>query len=647
MANDISRMKELIALLNEANEQYYGQDQSSISDHQYDERMDELEKLERKTGIVFSSSPTKKVGSAQNTALAKVKHSKPMLSAQKTKDIQVIHDFINSHEMVLSWKLDGLTIVLRYKNGKFVQALTRGEKGLFGEDITHSVRYLRGIPKTVKYKEDFEVRGEGVISYADFKLLNRNKNLTTPRNTVSGAVRALNIDRYKLEHIDFVAFELIDDHQDFETKEEQLGFLTLQGFNVVDHEILESDLPLEKIQEIVKDYDPKSYEYPVDGLIFEFNDIAFGKGLGATEHHENRMMALKWADEVYETTFRGVEINAGKNGFIGLTALFDEVEINGLPIKKADLHSYSNFEKLELGIGDKIKVYLANMVVPEIEENLTRSGTYSVPKYCPCCGAKLETRISSVGNKQLYCPNESCISKNANKIARLCDSDALNIEGLSIARIETLLAYGVIKSATDLFHLEDHKEAFFDVPSFSIGLYEKLTESIRKSKKCHLYQFLLGMDIPQMNYASAKAIDDYFYGSYNDFEKAIQNEFCFFHISGVNEALHRNIYRWYKEDASFFKPLLNELSFVGKKKDSHSYDIDNKNIVYTGTINGMSGDKLKEFIRLLGANAFDVIDENTDYLLIGKEPNRKLVAEALKKGIAMITESEFAGLLDE
>lgn len=646
MANDISRIKELIELLNKANQTYYGEDNSLMSDHHYDELLDELDKLEKKTGIIFSNSPNKKVGSAQNTELTKVKHTKPMLSAKKTKDLREIYEFINGHEMVLSWKLDGLTIVLRYENGKFKQALTRGDKGLFGEDITHSVKYLRGVPKTISYKGKFEVRGEGVISYADFSLLNRNNNLTTPRNTVSGAVRAINIDRNKLEHIDFIAFELIDENQNFITKDEQLKYLAIQGFNIVDNEVLDQNLSFDDVKNTINDYQPKEYSYPVDGLIFEFNDVAFGKGLGATEHHENRMMALKWADEIYETTFRGVEITTGKNGLVGLTALFDEIEINGLPIKKADLHSYSNFEKLELGVGDKIKVYLANMVVPEIEDNETRSGTYKIKDRCPCCGAILEVRTSSTGNKQLYCPNDNCISKNVNKIARYCDSDAMNIEGLSIARIETLLVFGLIKSCADLYHLESKKERICDVPNFGIATYQKIIESVNKSRNCHLYQFLLGMDIPQMNYKSAKAIDDYFYGSFDDFEKAIKDKFCFFHIAGINESLNKNIYTWYEEDKNFYQPLLKELAFIKKKKvDENKLDIDNKNIAYTGSINGLEGAKLKEFINLLGANAFDDVNESIDYLLIGREPDRKIIAKALKKGITIITESEFAELL--
>lgn len=644
MANDISRMKELIELLNKANQAYYGDSDPLLSDHNYDELMDELDKLEKKTGIIFSTSPNKKVGSASNSPLTKVKHSKPMLSASKTKDIKEIYDFINGHEMVLSWKLDGLTIVLRYENGKLIQALTRGEKGLFGEDITHSVRYLRGVPKSIKYKSKFEIRGEGVISYADFALLNRNNNLATPRSASSGAVRAINIDRYKLEHMDFIAFELIDDNQDFSSKEEQLDFLVEQGFNVVDSQIIEANSSLKEIEDIVNEYKPKSYLYPVDGLIFEFNDIAFGKGLGATEHHENRLMALKWADEIYETIFRGVELKVGKNGLVNIAAIFDEINIDGLVVKKADLYSYSNFEKLELGIGDKISVYLANMVIPEIEDNKTRSGTYHIKDRCPCCGSLLETRISSSGNKQLYCPNDNCISKNANKIARYCDPVAMDIQGLSINRIESLFAYGVIKSISDLYHLEEKKDAIFDIPNFGISIYENLIDSINKSRKCHLYQFLMGMDIPMMNYDSAKAIDDYFYGSFIEFEKAINNNYSFFHIVGISEGLNRNIYKWYKEDAAFYRPLLNEVSFIGKKKNN-DISIDNKNITFTGVINGMSEGKLREFITLLGANGFESIDENTDYLLIGKEPNKEMVAKALKGGVAIITESEFIDLL--
>ncbi len=649
--NNVLRIKELIKIIADADVAYYRDDAPSMTDREYDALLEELRELEKTTGIVFANSPTKRVGGSNKAELKKVAHSKPMLSAKKTKSVEDIVSFASGGDVMLSWKMDGLTLVLRYRGGNFVQALTRGEDGLVGEDITHNVKYLRNIPKKVSCRDDFEVRGEGVISWADFRLVNRNSDEGHPRNTAAGAVRAATPDKGVLSHIDFYAFELIYPEDESRTKSEQLDFLSVNGFDVVEHVWIDSLSGEQGVKRAIEDFQPEKYAYPVDGIVAEYDDLDYGKSLGATAHHENRLLALKWEDNLYETVFRGVSLATTRSGQVSITAEFDPVMIDGSYVKRADLHSVSNFEKYHFGIGDKITVYKANMIIPAIAENLTQSGTYALPDRCSCCGSKLELKISSGGIKNLWCPNEECIARNAQKIARFCDKDAMNMEGFTASVLEQLMAYGIVKTFVDLYDLEKHREQILTTPGFGFGSYDKLIKSVEKSRRCKLSQFLVAVSIPLMGASNARALDEYFCGSWDAFEKAIKEDFPFFHIAGISQALSRNIHNWYADEAEakLWRPVLKEITFVGQpdKVGEDGNPFSNANVVVTGTVNGLNRKDITELLTLLGANVQDSVTKNTTYLIVGEKPGAKKLATALDYKITMITEGHFAKMLSE
>ncbi len=544
--DQLKRMKELIGRIKEADVAYFQKDEPIISDTEYDKLVLELKMLERTTGIHFSNSPIGVVPSDEKEGLKTVKHSKPMLSCAKTKEVNDILGFAGDKEVVLSWKMDGLTLVLRYEKGRFVQAITRGRDGLVGEDVTHNVKHFRNIPHAVPCKEDFEVRGEGVVSWKDFEILSKlSKGTTHPRNIASGATRSLKPDLAKLTHLDFFAFELIKKHGP-KTKIKQLEFLAENNFDIVEHRLVNKKGDFDigaRIHEML----PKNFAYPADGIIAEYNDIAFGKSLGATAHHENRMIALKWKDELKETTFRGVELATTRTGDVSSIGLFDEVIIDGTRVHRANLHSLSNFESFRFGEGDLIKVCKANMIIPQIVENRMLSGGYVLPKTCPSCGETLTVRVNSVGTKMLHCPNEDCIARNAKRIARYCDSDAMNIMGLSSNTIEALISHGWIKNFKDLYHLNIYMDEIINSPGFDVDRYNLIWDSIHASRKCHMYRLLVGLGIPLVGTEVAKIIHRYFYGNIVDFEKAIIDNFAFSHIDGVSTAVERAIYNWYKK----------------------------------------------------------------------------------------------------
>lgn len=604
--NSIQRMKELIKKIEEADTAYYRDDSPILTDREYDALMEELLKLERETGIVFGNSPSKRVAGKNSDVLQKVKHSKPMLSAKKTKSVDELAAFCGEKRVLLSWKLDGLTLVLRYRDGKFTQALTRGEDGLVGEDVTHTVKHMRGVPASVKKQGDFEVRGEGLISWLDFEIAEKRNGESHPRNTAAGAVRSLVSDTGLLSHMDFIAFELIDPSDESGTKTEQLDILTMNGFHTVDRVTCEGE---EEVRKAVKEFAPDGYLYPVDGIIAEYDDLDYGRSLGATAHHENRMLALKWADDLHETVFRKVELATTRTGLVSLTAVFDPVSIDGTTVRRADLHSLTNFEKMRLGEGDTIRVYKANMIIPQIAENVTMSGKYRLPGRCPSCGEKLELRTSSGGNRNLWCPNESCIARNTQKIARFCGRDALNMDGFNSSVIERLMENGFVKKISDLYHLSEQKERLMNTPGFGIDSANRLIDGAEKSRKTTLKRFLTGVGIPLMGPSNARAIDDYFYGSWIRFEQAIKDGFSFYHIEGVSEALSRQIYRWYENEAEekFWRPVLEEITF-----DDRSAEVFGKRGLYKNV-----GTKFRELAEDMDREDLeDLID--TLLILLGK-----------------------------
>ncbi len=399
-ANDsVTRMKELILKLREADAAYFKLDAPIMTDLEYDRLYDELKRLEQESGIILVASPTRRTPDEVLEGLTAVTHTKPMLSADKTKSIREIHKFLGGQWAVLSWKLDGLTLVLRYDGGRLVKAITRGG-GLKGEDVTHNVRVMGNVPLAIPCTEPLEVRGECVISWQNFKELNELEPSAHPRNLAAGSVRKLDAEESRKRQLEFLAFDLISENLGGSTKWENLRFLSRMGFTTVDYSILASDAPLDAVEQAAALYRPEEYPFPVDGgLIFEFDDLAYGRSLGATGHHENRLMALKWQDTLYETVFRSLEVVTTRTGMVSLTAVFDDVEIDGATVNHAYLHNYDIFTDLALGPGDKISVYKANMIIPQISENHTKSAASCVPAACPCCGEALMIRRSSGGTR--------------------------------------------------------------------------------------------------------------------------------------------------------------------------------------------------------------------------------------------------------
>jgi DNA ligase (NAD+) len=649
--NDLQRMKELIKKINEADEAYFKNDSPIMTDREYDGLVLELKILERTTGIRFSNSPIGKIPSDEKEGLESVRHSKPMLSCNKTKDINDILKFASDKEVMMSWKMDGLTLVLRYENGKFVQGITRGSGGLIGEDVTHTVKHLRNIPLAVPYKDNFEVRGEGVLSWEDGQILAKlgEASGAHPRSIASGAVRNFTVDKGKLSHIDFFAFELIKNDAP-KTKREQLDFLKNNNFDVVEHKLFSAS-ENEDLKESIETWTPAGFAYPVDGIVFEFNDIEYGKSLGATAHHEKRMIALKWKDEVKETIFRGVELNTTRTGLVSIVGLFDEVEIDSSRVHRASLHNLSNFEKYKFGEGDIITVYKANMIVPQIAENKMMSGTYEIPMYCPCCGEHLEVKTSQSGVRNLYCHNDECLSRHARKIARFCDKNAMNIDGLSTSVVEKMMAYGWISTYQDIYHLDIHKDDIVNRPGFGVDRYRDIWTEIQSSRKCHMYQFLVGIDIPHLGPEAAKALHRYFYGSMKDFEKAVLDNFAFSHIAEVSETVERSIYAWFADEKNvrLMHGVMTELEFIGahKELDGKSNPFFETNVAVTGTFDNFTREGIIELITALGAKTVDNITSETNYLIYGSVPGNKKIADAIENHVTILSEKDFGKMLEK
>ena len=648
MMNPVQKMKELIKKLNAADVAYFQKDAPIMTDREYDAMLLELTMLERVTGVHFADSPVGRVASDAKEGLETVRHTKPMLSCKKTKDPEAVLQFSTGFDTVVSWKMDGLTLVLRYEDGRLRQAITRGADGVIGEDVTHTVRYMRNVPEAVPCKEPFQVRGEGVISWADHKILTRIHGGTAhPRSVASGAVRALVADKGKLDHMDFIAFELIKEKAPA-TKMEQLAFLKDNHFDVVEHQLVSGNQGPNQMLQLMHNWTPDGFRYPVDGLVVEYDDIAYGKSLGATAHHEKRMLALKWQDEMKTTVFRGVDLHTTRTGAVSIVALFDEVELDGTRVRRANMHNLGNFESYQLGEGDTIRVYKANMIVPQVADNLTRSGTFQLPRHCPCCGTELTVRFSGSGVKELYCGNEDCIARNAQKIARFCDKSAMNIEGFSASVVENLMTYGWIKSYKDLYQLHLHREEIINTPGFGPERYMDMERAIGKSRKCMMRQFLVGIGIPLMGSEAAKLLHQYYYGAIEDFEEAIKKGFCFSRIAGISEALDRNIHSWYEDplNQKTLHALMAELTFVGTRTTGDGTNpFRDMQVVVSGTFVNFSRQDILDLLASLGAITSDEVTANTDYLIYGAMPGSKKVGAALTCGVNMISEKTFGEML--
>ena len=649
---NLEQMRELIERLTEADIAYYKNDAPIMTDLEYDRLTEELASLEHDTGLVLSGSPTQKVSGEILESLAEVRHTKPMLSAGKTKSIEDLIRFAAGRAVLLSWKMDGLTLVLRYEYGKLKQAITRGREGIIGEDVTHTVRTFRNVPLTIPTKESFEVRGEGVISWESFRRINASleEPYTHPRNLASGSTRKLDAGEASKRRLEFWAFELVSDHLEPESKLAQQQFLQRSGFSVVPYIFLDAGHSEQDIRDTVAGMEPKDFAYPVDGLVMEYEDLRYGKSLGATGHHENRLIALKWEDELYDTHFRGVELATTRTGMVSITGLFDPVNIDGTLVGRAYLHNLDVFDEFQFGIGDKIRVYKANMIIPQIADNRTPSNTYALPMTCPCCDEPLTVKRTSGGTRQLYCVNPHCAAKLVQKFAHFCEKTRMNIEGLSATTLEKLIGHGWVHNFGDLYELERHREEIIKTEGFGEKSFERLQAAIEKSRCCTLAKFIAGLGIPMVGRHAGRDLDRYFHGSWAEFEAAILNGFDFTQLPDFGETMHNNIYTWYADaqEAKLWRPLLRKIQFETKENLTMETTMNNpfagKTVVATGKLEHYTRDGIQEKLISLGAHPSGAVSKKTDYLIVGEKAGSKLT-KAQQLGVKTLTEQEFEDML--
>ena len=643
----LARVKELIAQLRLEDEAYYVEDNPRISDKQYDALFDELAALERETGVIYAGSPTARVQGKVLDSLRSVHHTKPMLSADKTKDIQEVEKFACEawkaafdKRVVVSWKLDGLTLVIRYKNRVLVEVITRGN-GEDGEDVTHNIAAIFGIPKELlAYAPSYvEVRGECVVSWVNFQEINDGVEVpySHPRNLAAGSVRLLNPEEAKTRRLQFLAFELVKPKpvliSDSYEAMEQLGF------DVVPHSVVSA----EDVVEAVNQYEPENYSLPVDGLIVEYNDKLFGESLGATGHHERCRIALKWKDETYPTKFRGVLLRPTRTGRVSLTALFDPVKIEGSKVTKATLHNYDIFSSLELGVGDTLQVYKANKIIPAIDANETKSGTYKLPETCPCCGDKLEVRKVEKTNF-LVCPNSDCSAKHVRMYEHFCGRGYMNIKGLSGSTLTKLVENGFITSRRSIYYLSEHKDEIAKLEGFGNRAIEKLVAAVEKSRDTTLAPFLASFGITMVGRHAGKILEKQF-GTLDALLTAVDSGFDFSVIKDFGPMRSQYLREFFMNEKNREGVLeiaaevrFKETTFSAPKAGDNPFA--GKTVVATGSLEKFSRDGINEFLESLGAKSSGSVSKKTDYVVAGPGAGSKL-AKAQELGIPVLSEEEF------
>lgn len=641
-----ARMKELIAKLGEAAKAYYAEDREIMSNYEYDKLYDELTALEEETGTVMAGSPTISVGYEAVDELPKERHESPMLSLGKTKSREELRDWLGAQKGLLSWKLDGLTIVLTYRDGRLFKAVTRGN-GEIGEVITGNARVFVNVPLAIPYQGELVLRGEAVITYEDFRKINEqiedaDARYKNPRNLCSGSVRQLNNEITAQRNVRFFAFALVRaDGVDFQnSRKEQFIFLKKQGFEVVEYQ----EVDAQSILSAVEDYESRVAEYdvPSDGLVLIYDDIAYGQSLGRTAKFPRDSIAFKWADETAETTLQEIEWSASRTGLINPVAIFDPVELEGTTVSRASVHNVSIVKALKLGIGDRITVYKANMIIPQIAENLTGSDTLEIPHTCPVCGG--ETRIEQVNDvKSLYCTNPDCDAKKVKSFTLFVSRDALNIDGLSEATLEKFLGRGYLHTFADLFHLEQYREEIVEMEGFGEKSYQNLADSIEKSRKTTLPRVIYGLGIANIGLANAKMICREYHDDLERMMQADVEELSL--IDGIGEVIAGTFHDYWQSEKNRenMKKLLEELEIEQIEVDESALTLKGMVFVVTGSLMHFdSRSALKELIESKGGKVTGSVTGKTTCLInndsaSGSSKNKK----AKELEVPIVTEEEF------
>lgn len=661
--NEITQMKELVKTLNEAARVYEQEDRELMSNFEYDKLYDELLELEKSTGVILSNSPTQRAGYEVLSDLPKEAHNSPMLSLDKTKDVQALKEWLGAKEGRLSWKLDGLTIVLTYQDGSLAKAVTRGN-GEIGEVVTNNAKVFQNVPLNIAYKGHLVLRGEAVIRYSDFEKINATiedveAKYKNPRNLCSGSVRQLNNQITAQRNVNLIAFSLVEVDETFvmpngktvgeiinNSVHGQLEFLKDLGFDVVEGKLVNAANIEEVVQWFAAEVDKN--DIPSDGLVLAYDDIAYGQSLGRTAKFPRHSIAFKWRDEIKETTLREIEWSASRTGLINPVAIFDPVELEGTTVTRASVHNISIMEGLELGLGDTIQVYKANMIIPQIAENVTRSGLVDIPKECPVCHG--ETKISQDnGVKSLYCINPECLAKKIKSFTLFVSRDAMNIDGLSEATIEKLIAKGFITELADLFHLDQYKEEITKMEGFGEKSFKNLMASIEKARKVTLPKFIYSLGIPNIGLSNAKLICKEF--EY-DIEKIQHADFeSLVGIPGIGDVIADVFVSYFKNEfnqknvADLLKEVQLELPEVG----SGELKLNGKTFVITGSVERFANrNEVKEVIEQNGGKVTGSVSAKTDYLINNDNmSNSSKNKKAKELNIPIITEEEFIAMIEK
>ena len=648
MENSLQRMKELVEKLDQAAKAYYQEDREIMSNQEYDSLYDQLEQLEKETGTVLTNSPTVRVGYEAVNELPKEEHPSPMLSLDKTKDREVLRGFIGNHKCLLSWKLDGLTIVLTYENGELVKAVTRGN-GIVGEVITNNARVFKNIPLRIPYKGQLVLRGEAIITYSEFERINEtigdaDAKYKNPRNLCSGSVRQLNNEITAKRNVRFYAFALVSAQDvDFSnSREQQFIWLKKQGFEVVEYKVVTS----ESLDEAM-DYFSKTIvnnDFPSDGLVVTYDDIAYGESLGSTAKFPRNSFAFKWADEMRETRLVDMEWSPSRTGLINPVAIFEPVELEGTTVSRASVHNISIVKELQLGIGDTIKVYKANMIIPQIAENLTRSGNLVIPDKCPVCGR--EARIRKENDVEtLYCMNPDCVAKKIKSFSLFTSRDAMNIDGLSEATLEKFIAMGFIHNFGDIFEIGKYKDQIVEMEGFGQKSFDNLMMSLEKAKETTLAKVIYSLGITGIGLANAKVICKYFDDDIEKIRYADEEEIS--SIEGIGPVIAGSLADYFKsaENNQKLDHLLSHLHLVHEETSAEQV-FAGKTFVITGSVEHFSNrSEAKEFIEARGGKVTGSVTKKTDYLI----NNDKTSASSKNKkaqelGIPILSEEDFLEL---
>ncbi len=653
MENQLERMKELVNQLNEAGKAYYQENTEIMSNYEYDALYDELTGLEKETGIVLSNSPSIHVGYEILSELPKVRHDIPMLSLDKTKEAQTLKEWLGRQAGLLSWKLDGLTIVLTYKAGRLFSAVTRGN-GEYGEVITNNARVFKNIPLNITYTGDLVLRGEAVIKYSDFEKINAEiedveAKYKNPRNLCSGSVRQLNNEITAKRKVHFFAFHLVSTSGEMEfhnLRSNQLAWLKDLGFDIVETRPVTE----ENLEEEVAWFSGQVAEndFPSDGLVLTFDDIAYGRALGATAKFPRDSIAFKWVDEIRETTLNEIEWSASRTGLINPIAVFDPVELEGTTVSRASIHNISIMEALELGIGDTIQVYKANMIIPQIADNLTRSGHIKIPENCPVCQHPAKIKQEN-DVKVLYCTNPECLAKKIKSLTHFVSRDAMNMEGLSEATIEKFIAKGMIQELADLFHLKKYKEEIVTMEGFGEKSYQNLISSIEKARFTTPAKFLYSLGIQNIGLSNAKLICKEFHNDFNEVRTGEKERLLT--IPGVGEVIADAFLEFFQNENNriIVDDLLKEIEFEQADIVTGELLLSGKTFVITGSLEHYTNrNELKEVIEEKGGKVTASVTAKTDFLINNDNlSNSSKNKKAKELGIPVITEEEFLQMLKE